>query len=78
MLLRAQREMGIDLAQSFMIGDRYLDVDVGYAAGARSVLVMTGNGRAEFEKYKDLPRQPHFVADNLLEAVESIVSGAFS
>jgi hypothetical protein len=39
---------------------------------------MTGNGRAEFEKYKEVPRQPHFVAENLLEAVESIISGAFA
>jgi D-glycero-D-manno-heptose 1,7-bisphosphate phosphatase len=78
MLLRAQRELGIDLANSYVIGDRYLDVDVAYAGGARSVLVMTGNGRVEHQKYSDLPNQPHFVADNLLTAVESIVSGAFA
>jgi D-glycero-D-manno-heptose 1,7-bisphosphate phosphatase len=78
MLHRAQQEMGIDLSQSFMVGDRYLDVDVAYAAGARSVLVMTGNGRAEHEKYKALRQQPHFVAENLLVAVESIVSGVFA
>jgi D-glycero-D-manno-heptose 1,7-bisphosphate phosphatase len=75
MLLRAQREHGIDLARSFMIGDRYLDVDVAHAAGARSILVQTGNGAAEFEKYKHLPQQPHFVAQNLLHAIEAILSG---
>jgi hypothetical protein len=32
----------------------------------------------EHQKYSDLPNQPHFVADNLLTAVESIVSGAFA
>lgn len=74
MLLRAQQELGIDIAQSYMIGDKYLDVEAAYAAGARPVLVMTGYGRAEYEKYKDLPRQPHFIAENLLDAVESIVS----
>jgi hypothetical protein len=36
---------------------------------------MTGNGRAEYEKYKELPNQPDFIAENLLEAVESIISG---
>jgi D-glycero-D-manno-heptose 1,7-bisphosphate phosphatase len=77
MLLRAQEELGIDLAQSYMVGDRYLDVDAAYAAGAKSILVMTGNGRAEHQKYQDLPQQPHFVAENLLEAVESIISGTF-
>ena len=79
MLLRAERELGIDMNHSYMIGDRYLDVDAGYAAGVRSILVMSGDGRAEFEKYKDVnPQQPHFVAENLLEAVESIISGAFA
>jgi D-glycero-D-manno-heptose 1,7-bisphosphate phosphatase len=78
MLLRAQQELGIDLANSFMIGDRYLDVDVGHAAGAKTVLVMSGNGRAEYEKYKSLPQQPHFTAETLFEAVESILSGAFA
>ncbi len=75
MLLRAKQDLNLDLAKSFMIGDRYLDVDVAYAAGVRSVLVLTGNGRMELEKYKHLPNQPHFVAENLLEAVESILDG---
>ena len=77
MLLRARQDLGIDLSQSYLIGDRYLDVDAAHAAGTIAVLVMTGNGRVELEKYKDLPQQPHFIAENLLEAVESIVSGAF-
>ena len=75
MLLRAQRELSIDLAESFMIGDRYLDVEVAHSAGVRPVLVMTGNGRAELEKYQDLPLQPYLIAENLLEAVEAILRG---
>jgi D-glycero-D-manno-heptose 1,7-bisphosphate phosphatase len=78
MLFRAQDELGIDLSGSYVIGDRYLDVDVAHAAGTKSVLVMTGNGRTELEKYSYLPQQPNFVAENLLEAIESIVSGAFA
>jgi hypothetical protein len=38
---------------------------------------MTGNGRAEYGTYRNLPRQPHFVAETLLEAVESIITGGF-
>ena len=78
MLLRAHQELDIDLAQSYMVGDRYLDVDTANAAKVRSVLVMTGNGRSEYEKYKDHPQQPDFVAENLLDAVESIISGEFT
>jgi len=76
MLLRAKEDLNLDLSQSYMIGDRYLDVDVAYAAGAHSVLVLTGNGQTEHERYKHLPQQPEFIAGNLLEAVEAIVSGA--
>jgi D-glycero-D-manno-heptose 1,7-bisphosphate phosphatase len=78
MLLRAQKDFDIDLRQSYMIGDRYLDIDVAHAAGAHPILVMTGNGRAEYEKYKHLPQQPELVAENLLEAVEAIISGALA
>jgi D-glycero-D-manno-heptose 1,7-bisphosphate phosphatase len=75
MLLRAQKELDIDLRSSFVIGDRYLDIGAAYSAGTRSVLVLTGNGREEFEKYKDLPEQPDFIAENLLDAVEAILGG---
>lgn len=78
MLLRAQQDLEIDLTRSYMIGDKYLDVGTAHAAKARSVLVMTGYGRAEYEENKDLPEQPDFVAENLLVAVESILSGAFA
>jgi D-glycero-D-manno-heptose 1,7-bisphosphate phosphatase len=78
MLLRAQSELEIDMTQSYMIGDKYVDLEAGYAAGLRSILVLTGYGRGEFEKCKDLPRQPDFVAENLLEAVEGIISGTFA
>lgn len=78
MLLRAQQELGIDLASSFMIGDRYLDIEAAHAAGVRSILVMSGNGREELEKYKTFPQQPDFIAENLLEAVESIIARIFT
>src|SRR5512140_1076595 len=39
MVRQAERELGIDAAQSFVIGDRWLDVRPGRAVGARAVLV---------------------------------------
>lgn len=44
MLLRAARELGCDLARSWMIGDALSDLEAGRAAGARTVLVRTGRG----------------------------------
>ena len=53
MLVRAARELNIDLKSSFVIGDKYLDIDLAHAAGARGVLVLTGYGREQLEKHKD-------------------------
>jgi D-glycero-D-manno-heptose 1,7-bisphosphate phosphatase len=39
LLLDAAAEWDIDLAQSFMIGDRWRDIDAGRAAGCRTVLI---------------------------------------
>lgn len=77
MLLRASKDLDIDLTQSFVIGDKYVDIELAHATGACGVLVLTGYGQNEIERYKDAPVQPHFVATDLLEAVESIVSGKF-
>jgi D-glycero-D-manno-heptose 1,7-bisphosphate phosphatase len=76
MLLRAARELEIDLDGSFMVGDRYTDVRAAHSVGVRSVLVCSGDGVEEMAKYAGLPGpQPTFVADNLLHAVDAILSG---
>ena len=47
MLLEAARRWGLDLAGSFLVGDRWSDVVAGQAAGCRAVLVETPfSGRA--------------------------------
>jgi D-glycero-D-manno-heptose 1,7-bisphosphate phosphatase len=76
MLLRASRELNIDLAESYMIGDRYVDIEAAHSAGAKSILLRSGDGLKEMEKFGlSSAYQPHFVADNLLHAVESILGG---
>ncbi len=47
MLLQAARELGIDLAASFMIGDKLGDVEAGRRAGCTPLLVRTGYGVRE-------------------------------
>jgi D-glycero-D-manno-heptose 1,7-bisphosphate phosphatase len=44
MLHKAAAELGLDLASSWMIGDRLTDLQAGAAAGCRTVLVRTGKG----------------------------------
>jgi D-glycero-D-manno-heptose 1,7-bisphosphate phosphatase len=66
MLLRAARELGIDLAQSWMVGDRWRDVDCGHAAGCRTVFI--DRGYAE-----ELRQKPDFFAGSLAEAADIIL-----
>jgi len=74
MLLRAEQELGIDLTRSFLISDRYMDVEMAHLVGARAALVMTGYGLGDWEHYRGTwPRQPEVVAANSLEAVEEIL-----
>jgi D,D-heptose 1,7-bisphosphate phosphatase len=47
MALRAAEELGIDLSRSVVVGDRWRDIAVAKAVGARAVLVKTGYGATE-------------------------------
>jgi len=66
MLLRAARELDIDLSRSWMVGDRWRDVDCGHAAGCRTIFV--DRGYAE-----ELKQKPDFSARNLAEAADIIL-----
>jgi D-glycero-D-manno-heptose 1,7-bisphosphate phosphatase len=74
LLHRAAREHELDLAASWVVGDRYADLEMGYAAGGRGILVMTGYGRGEYELHQGAwPRQPDALASNLRDAVAHIL-----
>jgi phosphoglycolate phosphatase-like HAD superfamily hydrolase len=60
-----------------VIGDRYHDLELAWAVGARGALVRTGYGAGELvHRSPAWPRQPDLVAEHLLEAVERIVATA--
>jgi D-glycero-D-manno-heptose 1,7-bisphosphate phosphatase len=42
LLIEAQRKYGIDMSRSFLIGDRWKDIDAGNSAGCRTVLIDYG------------------------------------
>jgi len=70
----AAREHGLDLAASWVVGDRYADVEMAHVGGARGILVMTGYGRGEYELHRGKwPKQPNALAENLSEAVRHIL-----
>jgi D-glycero-D-manno-heptose 1,7-bisphosphate phosphatase len=44
LLLQAARELSLDLARSWMVGDALTDLQAGQAAGVQTVLVLSGRG----------------------------------
>ena len=73
LISRASRDLNIDLAGSWMVGDRYSDVELARNAGVKSMFVLSGYGRGEWEHQRSSwTVQPDLVAENLLEAVRVI------
>jgi len=71
---RAARDFEIDRAASWMIGDRYGDVELARNAGLHSAFVLSGYGLGEWEFQRGLwQHEPEIVSENLLEAVQTIV-----
>jgi D-glycero-D-manno-heptose 1,7-bisphosphate phosphatase len=65
MLFQAAEELKINLAKSFMVGDRWRDVDCGLNAGCKTIFIDWGYN-------EPLKREPHFRAHDLLAAAQLI------
>jgi D-glycero-D-manno-heptose 1,7-bisphosphate phosphatase len=71
MLLAAAAALGLDLARSWMVGDRASDLEAGAAVGCRTVLVRTGAGSRVDATALDRDRlKLELVAADLADAVE--------
>ena len=67
LLLRAVKELGIDLTSSYIVGDSLSDIEAGRAAGCRTILI--GNGLVSSES----GAAPCRTVPNLLAAAELIL-----
>jgi len=75
LIQRAAADLDVDVARSWVVGDRDADLELARNVGARAVLVKTGYGLGELMWHAaSWPRPPDIVADHLLEAVERIVA----
>lgn len=74
---RACRDLDLDASRSVMVGDRWIDVACGQAAGTRSVLVRTGLGAREAARAPE-GRDADAVVGNLMEAVGWILRNCSS
>jgi len=66
MLLDGARDFGIDLARSYMVGDRWRDCSAGHAAGCRTVFIDYGYRERQ-------PDNPTFRASSLADAARIIL-----
>jgi D-glycero-D-manno-heptose 1,7-bisphosphate phosphatase len=69
---RAIRELGVDAAESFTVGDRWLDIALARNIGGRGVLVRTGYGADEEHRPPD-GLSADVVVNNLVEATSWIL-----
>jgi D-glycero-D-manno-heptose 1,7-bisphosphate phosphatase len=71
---RAAADFEIDLGRSWMVGDRYGDLELARNASLHGALVLSGYGRGEWEYQRaSWKLEPEVVAENLLEAVKLII-----
>lgn len=75
LMKQAAQELNLDLRESYVVGDRLKDVEMARNSGAKAVLVLTGYGRGELGLLGPTRKvEPDFVAEDLAEAVEWILS----
>ena len=68
-ILDAAKEYQIDLSKSFMVGDRWRDIEAGAAAGCKTFFV-------NYRYSEKQPETPDFIVSSLLEA-KKIILGEF-
>jgi D-glycero-D-manno-heptose 1,7-bisphosphate phosphatase len=75
LLLQAAQDLNLDLSRSYLVGDRYKDIETAANAGVPGILVLTGYGLGEYKHFHEQTQpQPVHVAANLLDAVDFILS----
>lgn len=69
MINAAVRDLDLDPARSFVIGDKRSDIDLASAVGAAGILVTTGHGYQDVDYARSLPAP---VCRDLIEAAEEV------
>ncbi|KAA0257765.1 HAD family hydrolase [Deferribacter autotrophicus] len=69
MIDKALQELPIDEKNMYVVGDKLSDMEFGWNAGCKTIMVMTGYGKGELVKLKNYEKKPDFICENLLDAV---------
>lgn len=73
MFEQAAKDFTFNPKHSWMIGDKYQDMEFGMRAGMKTILVLSGNGNKEFSENREKwDRLPDFIVQDLQSAVDVI------
>ena len=72
MLRQAERNLNLDLKYSFLVGDKMSDIEAGYRAGCKTILVLTGQGNDELKKIPKMYIKPNYISKDLHTAIQII------
>ncbi len=71
---QAVKDLDLDLARSYVVGDRGMEIEFGHRVGAKTILVLTGYGKGEWQYCRNQWNvQPDYVAKDLFHAVQWII-----
>ena len=68
LLLEAAKELNLDLRKSYMVGDRWRDVEAGQKAGCKNFFI-------DYSYREKRPVEPFIIVSSLLQATEIILGG---
>ena len=72
MLRQAEKDLNLDLKRSFLVGDKMSDIEVGYRAGCKTILVLTGQGNDELKNNLKMKIKPNYISNDLFTAIQII------
>jgi D-glycero-D-manno-heptose 1,7-bisphosphate phosphatase len=73
MLRQAKKDLNLNLKYSFLIGDKMSDIEAGYRADCKTILVLTGQGNDELKKIsKKIDIKPNYISKDLFAAIQII------
>ena len=73
LLLQAAVDLKLDLARSYVVGDKRSDIEAGIAVGSRTVLVLTGFGKLAHQEMENNGIHPDYIANDLFAACSWIL-----
>jgi len=71
---QARESFDIDMSNSYVVGDRYTDIELAHRAGLKGIMVKTGYGLGDIDYVLPTrPVRPDHIAQDLLDAVKWIL-----